>query len=61
MSVRVRAVRKPRRPGDQLKTHANIEKARRILGYDPTTTLRAGLEKEVAWFREKIVGKLLNA
>ncbi|MBT7074495.1 MAG: NAD-dependent epimerase/dehydratase family protein, partial [Anaerolineae bacterium] len=37
---------KPKRPGDQLKTHANITKARRILGYKPTTTAREGLEKE---------------
>ena len=43
---------KPRRPGDQLKTQANIEKARTILGYDPTTTAREGLASEVAWFRQ---------
>jgi len=49
---------KPRRPGDQLKTHANIEKARRILGYNPHTTIRAGLEKEVAWYKTEIFGKI---
>ncbi len=53
---KVKVARKPPRPGDQLKTHANIGKARRVLGYNPTTTLREGLEREVAWFREKIVG-----
>lgn len=49
---------KPRRPGDQLRTHANIEKARRILGYNPTTTLREGLEKEVDWYKQHILGKV---
>jgi len=49
---------KPRRSGDQLRTHANIEKARRILGYNPTITLKEGLEKEVEWYRQHILGKI---
>ena len=28
----------PPRPGDQLRTRANIDKARRVLGYEPATT-----------------------
>jgi UDP-glucuronate 4-epimerase len=54
----VRADRKPKRPGDQKETHANIEKARRILGYDPTTTPREGLARTVEWYRQHIVGKV---
>lgn len=50
--------RRPRRPGDQLRTHANIDKARRVLGYCPATTLRQGLEREVDWYRRCIFGKL---
>jgi nucleoside-diphosphate-sugar epimerase len=49
---------KPRRPGDQERTHACIEKARRLLGYDPRTTAREGLAVEVAWYRESVFGKL---
>jgi nucleoside-diphosphate-sugar epimerase len=49
---------KPKRPGDQLKTHANIEKARRVLGYHPTTTPRQGLEEEVEWYRQHILGRI---
>lgn len=49
---------KPKRPGDQLRTHANIDKARNILGYSPKTTPREGLEKEVVWYRERIHGKV---
>ena len=48
----------PRRPGDQLKTQANIGKARRLLGYEPTTSAESGLRKEVAWYREHILGKI---
>ena len=40
------------RKGDQLGTSANIEKARRLLGYDPGTSLREGLIKQVEWFKQ---------
>ena len=55
---KARIARQPRRPGDQLRTEANIEKARRVLGYEPGTTPREGLEKAVAWYRESILGKI---
>jgi len=48
----------PRRPGDQLKTHANIEKARRLLGYDPETPLAEGVARTVAWYRRHILGRV---
>ncbi|MAN58979.1 MAG: 3-beta hydroxysteroid dehydrogenase [Flavobacteriaceae bacterium] len=41
----------PPRPGDQSRTKANIEKARKMLNYHPTTTLRDGLTAQVAWFK----------
>jgi nucleoside-diphosphate-sugar epimerase len=58
LGKKVRIDRKGRRPGDQLKTHANIEKARRVLGYAPHTTPREGLQAEVEWFKERIFGKI---
>ena len=54
----VKIERRPPRPGDQLRTHANIDKARRILGYHPKTSPREGLRAEVAWYREKVFGKV---
>lgn len=48
---RVKVDRKPKRAGDQKETRANIEKARRVLGYSPTTTPREGLERTVEWYR----------
>ncbi|MCX6995771.1 MAG: GDP-mannose 4,6-dehydratase [Kiritimatiellaeota bacterium] len=45
----VRLARQPPRPGDQTHTSANIEKARRLLGYHPGTPLADGLRAQVAW------------
>jgi UDP-glucuronate 4-epimerase len=39
----------PDQPGDVPQTWANIDKARRLLGYDPKTPLREGLKRFVAW------------
>jgi UDP-glucuronate 4-epimerase len=49
---------KPKRPGDQLKTHTNIEKAKRLIGYQPTTSARVGLEQTVHWYKTHIFGKI---
>ena len=45
--------RQPPRPGDQKHTAANIELARRYLGYDPATGVRGGLEAQIAWQKER--------
>jgi nucleoside-diphosphate-sugar epimerase len=41
--------RKPPRPGDQTHTAANIEKAKRLLGYQPVTPFDEGIAAQVAW------------
>ena len=38
--------------GDVRVTYANIAKANRMLGWKPQTSLREGLENEVAWLKE---------
>ena len=40
------------RAGDVRDSQADIGKAHRLLGYQPTVTLEQGLEKTVAWFRK---------
>ncbi|MEH6407499.1 MAG: NAD-dependent epimerase/dehydratase family protein [Leeuwenhoekiella sp.] len=45
----------PKRDGEQLFTHANIAKARRVLGYNPKTTLQEGLQKQIDWYRKEFV------
>jgi nucleoside-diphosphate-sugar epimerase len=45
---------KPRRGGDQLRTHANISKARKLLDFEPKTNFRTGIKNEIDWMRELI-------
>ena len=40
-------------PGDMPRTYADISKARKLLGYNPTTKLSEGLPKFVGWFLHK--------
>src|SRR5216684_6178083 len=40
----------PEQAGDMPLTYADISKARKLLGYDPTTKLSEGLPKFVNWF-----------
>lgn len=44
---------KPPRTGDQLKTAAVIDKAKKLLGYQPKVSLHDGLQKQVNWYLEK--------
>ena len=42
----------PVQPGDVPITYANIEKAQRLLGYNPKTQIEDGIPKFVEWFRQ---------
>lgn len=42
---------RPARPGDQQHTAADIGKAQRILGYEPTTRLYDGIKAQIEWQR----------
>ena len=41
----------PMQPGDVLATHANVEKARRLLGYAPKVSMDEGVARFVEWYR----------
>jgi len=41
----------PPRPGDQDRTMAVIDKAKRLLDYSPKTSLEEGLKVQIAWFK----------
>lgn len=58
IGTQARIVKRPRRPGDQLTTHADIGKARKILAYEPRTTAEAGLSREVEWYRSRVAGRM---
>ncbi|MEA3402624.1 MAG: GDP-mannose 4,6-dehydratase [Armatimonadota bacterium] len=40
-------------PGDVPRTYASIERARRLLGWEPQWSLAEGLREFVAWYREQ--------
>ncbi len=44
--------RQPTQPGDVPQTFADINKARRLLGYNPQTQIEEGIKKFVEWFME---------
>ncbi|MCW1147659.1 NAD-dependent epimerase/dehydratase family protein [Flavobacterium lacisediminis] len=45
----------PPRKGDQQRTAAVIEKAKKLLNYTPKVTLKQGLEEQVKWYKEKFI------
>jgi UDP-glucuronate 4-epimerase len=48
--------RLPDQPGDVPITWANIDKAKRLLGYSPKTSMEQGLRTFVAWYRSTLRG-----
>ncbi len=44
-------VHEPRHPADVETTWASIEKARRLLGWEPTVPLPEGIRRTVAWYQ----------
>ena len=52
LQTKIRLENKPPRAGDQSRTKANIDKARRLLGYNPKTSLSDGLQEQIAWFEK---------
>ena len=51
MGVEPRLEWAPLPPGDVQRTFADLEKSRRVLGYDPRTSLEDGIARFVTWFR----------
>ncbi|HIE10897.1 MAG TPA: NAD-dependent epimerase/dehydratase family protein [Kiritimatiellae bacterium] len=46
---KARIMRRPPRPGDQRHTRADIGKAHKLLGYEPTTPVTEGLRAQFEW------------
>ena len=40
------------RDGDAEHTHANIEKATRLIGYEPTRDIREGVDEFIGWYEQ---------
>ncbi len=62
LSIRIQ--HKPPRAGEILRNYASIEKARRMLGYNPQTQLKDGLKNTWQWFvshdRQRATGQPLS-
>jgi UDP-glucuronate 4-epimerase len=43
------------RTGDQLRTKAVIDKARKLLNYNPKTSLYDGLKAQVEWYQDNFL------
>ena len=52
--AKVEAVHGPYRAGDIPHSLANVDKARRLLGYNPKYSMREGLKEAVKWYWENL-------
>ncbi len=53
MGVKAEINRQPAQPGDVPITFANIEKAQRLLGYNPQVKIEVGIPRFIEWFRQQ--------
>lgn len=58
LGVRARIHHLPDQPGDVPQTWANIDKARRLLGYRPQTRLQQGLERFAQWLESTAANRV---
>jgi len=42
----------PLQPGDVPETYADIEKTKKMLGFNPNTSIRTGIRKFLTWYRD---------
>lgn len=54
MGRKAAIVSRPLPPSELFITHADISKARRLLGYEPKTSLEEGLPRFLEWFRREV-------
>ncbi|MDX2107691.1 MAG: SDR family NAD(P)-dependent oxidoreductase [Candidatus Melainabacteria bacterium] len=52
LGKKAKIVYKPRQTGDVTNTFANIEKAQKLIGYKPVTSIEKGIDALVAWHQE---------
>lgn len=52
--AKVEVVHGPNRQGDIPHSLASVEKARQLLGYEPSHTIREGLKEAVKWYWQNL-------
>ncbi len=53
LNTQIKILKKPARSGDQLRTKAVIDKAIKLLGYDPRIGLSSGVQEQIDWFQQR--------
>lgn len=53
LGMKAKIDRQPMQPGDVPLTYADIEKARKLLGYNPQTKIEEGISYFVKWFKDQ--------
>ena len=46
--------RLPEQPGDVPQTWADVSKAKKLFGYEPSTTFKDGVEHFYKWWRDRL-------
>ena len=44
----------PKRPGDTIHSHADISKARKLLGYNPDWSFEDGIKEAIEWYKNDL-------
>jgi UDP-N-acetylglucosamine 4-epimerase len=44
----------PERPGDIRHSHADISKAKKLLGYEPEWSFERGIKEAIEWYKENL-------
>ena len=52
LGIKAKKKMMPIQPGDVPITYANIDKAKKMLGYNPKVKIDEGIKKFIAWFKE---------
>ena len=52
LEVKPKIKQLPMQPGDVDRTYADVSKAKKLIGYEPKTTFKQGIENFVKWYKE---------
>ena len=52
LNVKPKIKELPMQPGDVDRTYADIEKAKKLIGYEPKTTFKEGIKNFIEWYKE---------
>lgn len=53
LNVHLKIKELPMQPGDVNRTYANITKAKRLIGYEPSISFEEGIKKFIEWYLKK--------